>query len=144
MRLSEGPFLNFLARVSAGALYPLCGVAGERSNLVRIELSSNLPQELRQIVEYCLGNESQTFGKMDFNTCVKNWTFIMGLWETGWGKMSAMTVGSFHVFIEFMTLTRVLKVRVHVFPKTLIFTVSVQAIYFSLGDRYVRRLYSRI
>ena len=29
------------------------------ANLVRIELSSKLPQELYQIVEYCPGNESQ-------------------------------------------------------------------------------------
>ena len=38
----------------------------DRFDLVRIELSLQLPQELRQIIEYCRGNESQTFGKMDF------------------------------------------------------------------------------
>ena len=38
----------------------------DRFDLVWIELSLQLPQELRQIIEYCRGNESQTFRKMDF------------------------------------------------------------------------------
>ena len=62
---------------------------------------------------------------MDFNTFVKSGRFIMVLWETGWGKMTVMTVGSFHVFIKIVTLTRVLQVKVHVFPKTSIFVFSV-------------------
>ena len=41
-------------------------------DLVRIEFVLSLLQKLAQIIEYCLGNESQTFGKMDFNTFVKN------------------------------------------------------------------------
>ena len=53
----------------------------DHANLVRIELLSNPPQELRQIIKYCLKNESQTFGEMDFNTFVENCTFIMGLRE---------------------------------------------------------------
>ena len=44
----------------------------ERFNLVRIENSSKLPQEVRQIVEYRPQAESQTFGKMRFNTFVKH------------------------------------------------------------------------
>ena len=65
----------------------------------------------------------------------------MVLWETGWGKMTVMTVGSFHGFIKIVTLTRVLHVEVHVFPKTSILIFFVETIYFSLEDRYVRRLY---
>ena len=79
---------------------------------------------------------------MYFNTFVKNARFIMVLWETGWGKMTVMTVGSFHVFIKIVTLTRALQGKFHVFPKTLIFMFSVQIIYLSLEDVYVRRLYS--
>ncbi len=67
----------------------------ERFNLVRIKFPSKVPQELRQMIEYCPENESQTFEKMDFNTFVKNLTFVMGLWETNWGKITGMTVGSF-------------------------------------------------
>ena len=66
----------------------------------------------------------------------------MVLWETGWGKMTVMTVGSFHVFIKIVTLTRVLQVRVHVFPKTSIFIFSVQTCDSSLGDIYVGPLFS--
>ena len=88
------------------------------SNLVRVEFSINLPQKLRQLVEDGPGNESQTFGKMDFNTFVKNCTSIGALWESAWGKMSVMTVGSFQVFIKIITLICNLQVKVHVFPKT--------------------------
>ena len=62
---------------------------------------------------------------MDFITFVKNGRFIMVLWETGWGKMTVMTVGSFQVFIKIVTLTRVLQVKVNVFRKKLIFIFSV-------------------
>ena len=44
----------------------------EHFNLVRIEFSSKLPQELRQIVEYRPQTESQTFEKITFNTFVEN------------------------------------------------------------------------
>ena len=60
---------------------------------LRIDLSSILPQKLTQIVEYCRKTEPQTSGKTDFNTFVKSRTFIMGLEETAWGKMTVMTVG---------------------------------------------------
>ena len=60
----------------------------------------------------------------------------MGLWETAWGKMSVITVGSFQVFIKKLTLARVLQVKVHVFPKTSIFIFSLQAINSSSEDRY--------
>ena len=93
----------------------------ERANLVRIEFSSKLPQELRQIVEYRPQTEPQTFGKMCFNTFVKNWTSIGVLRETAWGKMTVMTVGSFQMFINNVTLTGVLQVRGHVLRKTMIF-----------------------
>ena len=84
------------------------------------------------------------FEKFTFNTFVKNWTSIGVLWETGWGKMFVLTVGSFQVFIKRGTLTRVLQIKVNVFQKTLIFIFSVQTIYSSLEDRYVRRLFCRI
>ena len=45
----------------------------------------------------------------------------MGLWGTAWGKMCIMTVGSFQVFIKNVTLTRVLQVKINVFPKNLDF-----------------------
>jgi hypothetical protein len=79
-------------------------------------------------------------GKVDFNTSVKNSSSSMGLWETAWGKMFVLTVGSFHVFTEIMTLICKLQVKVHVSPKTLISTSSVQTFFF-LQDRYVRRLF---
>ena len=66
----------------------------------------------------------------------------MGLWETAWGKMSVMTVGSFQVFIRKMTLARVLQVKVHVFPKTSIFIFSLQTINSSSEDRYGEPLIS--
>ena len=115
----------------------------DHANLVRIGFSSKLPQELCQIVECRPQTQPQTFGKMRFNTFVKKWTYIGVLRETGWGKMSVMTVGSFLVFIKRVTLTRVLQVRVHVFPKTVIFILSVQTIYLSLEDRDERRLCSQ-
>ena len=62
---------------------------------------------------------------MYFNTLVKNARFIMVLWETGWGKMTVMTVGSFHVFNKIVTLTRVLQVKVDVFLKNVIFILFV-------------------
>ena len=62
---------------------------------------------------------------VDSNSLVKNLTFIMGLWETAWGKMSVMTAGSFHVFIKIVTLICALQLKVHVFLKAWIFLVSV-------------------
>ena len=55
--------------------------------------------------------------------------------------MFVMTAGSFQVFIKRVPLTRVLQVEVDVFLKNVIFIFSVQAIYFSLEGRYVRRVY---
>ena len=93
---------------------------------LQIDLSSILPQKLIQIVEYCRKAEPQTFGKTDFNTFVKSQTFIMGLEETAGGKMTVMTVGSFHVFIKRVTLICNLQVKVYVFQKkTMVFIVSV-------------------
>ena len=62
---------------------------------------------------------------MDSNTFIKNSTFIMGLWETDWGKMSVSTVGSFHVLTAIMTLACVLQIKVYVCLKLLIFVFSV-------------------
>ena len=42
----------------------------DRFNLVRIEFPSKLPQELRQIIEHVARNESQSLGKINFNTFV--------------------------------------------------------------------------
>ena len=52
----------------------ILGIFGswDHANLIWIEFSSKLPQELRQIVEYCPGDEPQTFEKITFNTFVKN------------------------------------------------------------------------
>ena len=44
----------------------------ERFNSVQIGFSSKLPQKLRQTMQMCRKTESQTFGKLDFNTFVKN------------------------------------------------------------------------
>ena len=96
-------------------------VPGDHANLVRIELSLNLPQELCKIIEYCPKTEPQTFGQIDFNTFSTNQTLIMRLGETDWGKMSVMTVGTFQVFEENITLTCVLQVEPHVFLRTWIF-----------------------
>ena len=82
------------------------------------------------------------FGKkMEINTFVKNWTFVMGLWETAWGTMSVMTVGSFQVFIKKLTLAHALQVKVHVFPKTSIFIFSFKTINSSSEDRYGEPLF---
>ena len=80
-------------------------------------------------------------GKTDSKTFVKKRTFVGALWETGWGKMTVMTMGSFHDFIQIVTLICNLQLKVHVFPKTLIFIFSIETIYFSLEGRYVRRLF---
>jgi hypothetical protein len=58
---------------------------------------------------------------MRFNTFVKNCTSIGVLWETDWGKMTGMTVGSFQIFIKIVTLTCNLHVKVNVFQRTMIF-----------------------
>ena len=53
-------------------------------------------------------------------------TLIMRrLEETAWGKMSVMIVGTFEVFVKNVTLTSVLQVKVHVFPRTYIFILYV-------------------
>jgi hypothetical protein len=137
------PLLNLQAAASAADLQNLRNIiinlwffkflcSRERANLVRIELASKLPQELYQIIQYRPQTESQTFGKIRFNTFVKNWTSIGVLRETGWRKMSVMTVGSFHVFIKKVTLTCNLQVKLHVSLQKCIFIFSVQTIYFPL------------
>jgi hypothetical protein len=76
-------------------------------------------------MEYRPQTERQTFEKITFNTFVKNLAFIGVSTQTGLGKMTVMTVGSFQVFIKNVTLTCNLQVKVHVFPKTMIFIFSV-------------------
>ena len=39
----------------------------------------------------------------------------MDLWETVWGKMAVITLGSFLVFTKIITLTHVLRVKVNIF-----------------------------
>ena len=53
-------------------------------------------------------------------------TFIIGLWQTGWGKMVVLTVGSFQVFIKLITLIVVLQAKVHISPKSSIFIFAPQ------------------
>ena len=84
-----------------------------------------MPQELRKFIKYCPGNESQTFENMDFDTFVENSNCMVGFGETAWDKMTVMTVGVFHDFINNMTLTCVLQVNIYVFQKTRIFIFSV-------------------
>ena len=48
------------------------------ANLVRIGFSSNLPQDLRKIIEYCLGNESQTFEKTRVQNLCQQLNFYDG------------------------------------------------------------------
>ena len=74
--------------------------------------------------------------KSGFQHLCQNCAFVMVLWETVWGTMCVMTVGSFQLFIKHVTLTCVLHVKVNVLPKTLISMFSVQAIDSSLDDRY--------
>ena len=104
----------------------ILGISGpqDHANAVRIELSSKLPQEFRQIVGYCPRNESQTFESFTSTTFVKNRTSIWVLRETAWGEMSIMTVGSFQIFIKLLTSTRVLHVKVMILLKTMIFISS--------------------
>ena len=52
------------------------------SNYLETELASNLPQKLRQIVGYCTKTEPPTSEKMNLNTFVKNYDFIVDLKET--------------------------------------------------------------
>jgi len=49
--------------------------------------------------------------KSKTDTSVQNLIFMIGLWETAWGKMSVTTVGSFQFFIKRVTLTRALQVK---------------------------------
>ena len=53
----------------------------DRSDLVRIEFPSNLPQEFRKIVGYRPRNESQTLGKMDFNTYLIDEDFTLAVFS---------------------------------------------------------------
>ena len=60
-----------------------------------------------------------------FEKCVstlssKTELFIGVSSQTGWGEMTVMTVGSFQVFIEWVTLTRVLQVKINVYQKNMI------------------------
>ena len=57
--------------------------------------------------------------------------------------MTVITVGSFHVLIKIVTLTRVLQVKVSIFHKTSIFILSVQTCDSSLGDVYAGPLFSQ-
>jgi hypothetical protein len=63
----------------------------------------------------------------------------MGLDGTDWVKIAGMNVGSFQVFIQNVTLTCVLQVKVYVFSKTSISSFFVQNMDFFVEDRYVRR-----
>ena len=58
---------------------------------------------------------------MEIDTLVKNSTFIMVLKETGWGKMSVMTVGSFQIFVKVMTLVGILYMKDNIFNNKLDF-----------------------
>ena len=99
--------------------------AWERFNVVCIGFSSKLPHQLHHVVKYYFKSEPQTLEKMNFATSVKNQTFMVGVGETVWGKMSVMTVGSFQGFMKNVTETRVLQVKVNAFPKTSICIFSV-------------------
>ena len=56
-------------------------------------------------------------GKTKINTFAKHSTFSTGLQETLWGKMSVMTMGSFHIFTKIVSLTCFLQVKVLISPK---------------------------
>jgi hypothetical protein len=68
-----------------------------------------LPQELRQNIGYRPQTEPQTFATKLLSGVSS---------QTGWGKMTVMTLGSFQVFMKNVVLTRNLQVEVYVFPKT--------------------------
>ena len=71
--------------------------AWDPNNPFRVEFSSNLLQELMQMVKHCQKNEPCTLNILNLTTFIKNFTFIVDLGEPVWGNMSVMTVGSFHV-----------------------------------------------
>ena len=54
----------------------------DHANLVRIEFSSNLPQKLCQITEYCPGDEPKTFGKHGFQHFFQKLSFYYGFLRT--------------------------------------------------------------
>ena len=62
---------------------------------------------------------------LKINTSADTSTFIRGLGETVWGKISVMTVGSFHLFIKVMTSTCVLQIKAIMSPKTSILVFSI-------------------
>ena len=65
----------------------------------------------------------------------------MRLREIVYGKMFVMTMWAFHVFIKIVSSMCNLHVKVHVSPETSILIFFVEAMYLSLEDRYVRRLF---
>ncbi len=74
-------------------------------------------------------------GKSEIDTSVQNSNSIGVSKETVWGRMSVMTVGSFQVFINFMTLRGMLHVKVNVFQKTMILIFFVQNHLFLSGGQ---------
>ena len=51
--------------------------------------------------------------RLNCNAWINNCTLTIDLGELVFGNMSVMTVGSFHVFTDIVTLTCVLQVKLH-------------------------------
>ena len=66
----------------------------------------------------------------------------MVLGETAWGKMSVMTMGSFHVFIQIATLTCVFQVKL-MFFQIYNFAVSLYKPFILLKETYMRSFFFR-
>jgi len=95
----------------------------EHFNLVRIELSSICRRNFVNSLNIVPKLRPRLLKKRILALCQKL-TFIMVLRDTAWGKMSVMTVGSFHVFMEEAAWTCVYSSKfmfhpTHTFPASL-------------------------
>ena len=79
------------------------------NNPFRTEMLWNSPQVLTNMVGDCPESEPC------LNTFINNCTFTIDLGEPVSGNMSVMTIGSFHVFTEIVTLTCLLHVKFRFF-----------------------------
>ena len=83
------------------------------------------PRFFSKIHLFCFFFKFTLFRKNGLQHFCQKQTVMMGFWGIFWGKMSVMTAGSFQVSRRIVTLTDVLQVKVHAFPKTSICIVSV-------------------
>ena len=108
-------------------ILPFLGLKMEADILVQRDGRDSAVRRPRFFIKIHVFNFSNPFfaGKSKIDSSIKNLSFVMVLWETAWGKMCVLTVGSCHVFTEILTLTCVLHVKIHVCPEILICVLSV-------------------